>query len=189
MAQIRNLKMVLCYDGTNYAGFQRQRVGLITIQGTIEDSLARITGESITINGAGRTDAGVHAHGQVISFNSHTYLSCDQLLKAVNSVLPRDMLVKTVSEVGPDFHARFLALAKTYSYRIYNSPLRPVFERQFVYHYRHPLDLEPMQDACATLIGRYDFRAFQAAGSSVRTTVRTISYLSTNPSTDRRLDY
>ncbi|MCL6589127.1 MAG: tRNA pseudouridine(38-40) synthase TruA [Firmicutes bacterium] len=174
--QPRNLKMIVAYEGTNYAGFQRQKNGILTIQGVLEEAIAKFSGETVRVIGAGRTDAGVHAQGQAVNFLLNNRLPLDQIQRAVNHFLPADILVKSIAEVGPDFHARRSAFSKTYSYRIFNSKLRPLFERNFVYHYQYQLDLEPMETALTLLLGKHDFRSFQAAGSAVKTTVRTINY-------------
>lgn len=171
----RNMKMVLAYEGTNYAGFQRQLNGP-TIQGKVEECLSRILNMKITIIGAGRTDAGVHARGQVVNFKTVNPMSVSKMHKALNSLLPKDILVKSISEVDLEFHARYSAKSKTYSYSIYNDELRPLFERNFVYYYPYQLELEKMKQAIAFLTGKHDFKSFQAAGSSVKNTIRTIHF-------------
>ena len=175
--QNRNLKMVLAYEGTHYAGFQRQVASIATIQGTLEQALYTLTGAKITITGAGRTDAGVHAKGQVVNFFSETQMMPERIQLALNSILPSDILILNITEISPDFHARFAAKNKTYSYTIHNSILKPLFNRSFVYHYKYPLHLPLMQEAAAFLMGNHDFRAFQATGSTVQNTVRTIHFL------------
>lgn len=172
----RNLKLTLSYEGTNYAGFQKQIGNIPTIQETLENAVQRITGETVKLIGAGRTDSGVHARGQVVNFVTQAKLRTDQWIRALNAVLPEDIVITGAFEVDLNFHARFSAKAKTYSYRIYNSETRPVFNRNFVYFYRHRLDIEKMQKAAERLIGRLDFRSFQAAGSSVKTTIRTVHF-------------
>ncbi len=172
---IRNLKLVLAYQGTNYAGFQRQLNGP-TIQGILEDGLSRILNIKTTIIGAGRTDAGVHARGQVVNFKTANPLQVDKLHKALNSILPEDILIQTVKEVDLEFHARYSAKNKTYSYSIYNDKLRPLFNRDFVYYYRHQLDVSMIQKAIPILTGKHDFKSFQAAGSAVANTIRTINF-------------
>lgn len=174
---IRNLKMILAYDGANYAGFQRQINGP-TIQGILEDNLSQILNSKVTIIAAGRTDAGVHARGQVVNFKIINQMPVAKIHKALNSLLPEDILVRSVIEVDPEFHARYSAKNKTYSYSIYNDQLRPVFERNFVYYYRRELNLNAMRQAAGLLIGKRDFKSFQAAGSRVINTVRTIRFCS-----------
>ena len=172
----RNLKLIVAYEGTRYAGFQRQRNGLLTIQGVLETELSNLTGETIRIVGAGRTDSGVHARGQVVNFHTQSRLAPSQFLKALNHLLPPDILIREMGEAVSAFHACHSARSKTYSYRIYNSELRPVFGRNLMYHYRYPLQLEPMQAAADLLVGEHDYRSFQAAGSSAQTTVRTVLF-------------
>lgn len=172
---IRNLKLVLAYEGTKYAGFQRQINGP-TIQGILEERLSRILNSKITIIGAGRTDAGVHAQGQVVNFKTANTLPVAKLHKALNSLLPEDILIKSAEETDLEFHARFSAKNKTYSYSIYNDKLRPLFNRNFVYYYRHQLDLSMVQKAIHFLVGKHDFKSLQAAGSTVVNTVRTIHF-------------
>ncbi|MGE5581661.1 MAG: tRNA pseudouridine(38-40) synthase TruA [Bacillota bacterium] len=172
---LKNLKLVLAYDGTRYAGFQRQSNG-VTIQEELETAISKITGSQVKLIGAGRTDAGVHARGQVANFYSETTIPVEKLLKALNAVLPDDIIVKSVTEAAPAFHARFSALSKTYSYRIYNSEFRPVFERNFVYHYKYPLDVGKIEETCLLIVGKHDFKSFQAAGSPVKTTIRTVNF-------------
>jgi tRNA pseudouridine38-40 synthase len=172
---IRNIKMVLAYEGTNYAGFQRQSNGP-TIQGLLEDKLAMILNCKVKIIGSGRTDAGVHAYGQVVNFKTVKQLSALKIQKALNSLLPEDILIRSAEETVLDFHARYSSKNKTYSYNIYNDEARPLFNRNFVYYYRHHLDLERMKDAAALLVGKHDFKSFQAAGSTVVNTIRTIHF-------------
>lgn len=176
MGLTRNIKMVVAYEGTHYAGFQRQASGVKTIQGVLEEAIAKITGSMVNVTGAGRTDAGVHALGQVVHFHSETRLETSQLLKALNAVLPRDIVIREVSEVPDEFHARYSAVSKTYSYRIWNDPIRPVFHREWLYHYKYPLDLAAMREAADFLLGQHDFKSFQASGSGVKTTVRTVHF-------------
>ncbi len=170
----RNLKLIVAYDGTEFAGFQRQAGGLRTVQAVLEESIWTISGETARLTGAGRTDAGVHARGQVVNFYTAARLSADAWRQALNSVLPEDVLVRSAAVADPEFHARYWAKSKTYSYRIYNDRLRPVFERRYAYHYKHGLEPDLMRQAAALLAGTRDFRSFQAAGSAVRNSVRTV---------------
>lgn len=171
----RNIKMVVAYEGTRYAGFQRQLNGP-TIQGVLEANLSKILNDLVTIIGAGRTDAGVHARGQVVNFKTTNPLPLVKLLQAINSLLPEDILVNSAVETDLEFHARYSAKTKTYSYSIYNNEIRPLFGRNFVYYYRRQLDLNKIQNAIGYLIGVHDFKSFQAAGSTVVNTVRTIHF-------------
>jgi len=171
----RNIKAVITYEGTRYAGFQRQENGL-TVQEVFENAILQLTGQTVKVIAAGRTDAGVHARGQVINFHCNTRLHPAQIQKALNHFLPEDVLAGEVEEAPPQFHARFSAKSKTYSYRIYHSQLRPVFQRNFVYHYRFPLQVDQMREAAETLVGTHDFRSFQATGTPVKNTMKTIHF-------------
>ncbi len=170
---MRTLKLTIEYDGTNYVGWQRQPNG-VSIQGLLEDALAPIEGRAITVHGAGRTDAGVHALGQAASVSLTTALPEATLGRALNAVLPRDVRVLAVEEVPAEFHARFDARTKTYEYRIVNAPLVSAFLHRYVWHVMAPLDLAVMRTAAEALVGRHDFAGFQGAGSVVATTERTI---------------
>jgi tRNA pseudouridine38-40 synthase len=174
----RNLKLVVAYDGTRYAGFQKQAEPAgPTIQATLATAILKISGETVKMIGAGRTDSGVHARGQVVNFYTRTKLTAVQWQKALNATLPQDLLVCAATDVGLDFHAQFDAKSKTYSYQIHNGQLRPVFNRNFVYFYKqHSLDWEIMQQAANLLVGEHDFSSFQAAGSVVKSTIRTINF-------------
>ena len=172
----RNLKLILQYDGTNYVGWQRQSSGT-SIQGLLEDALAPIAGGHVTVHGAGRTDAGVHALAQVASVALGGALDPMTLARALNAVLPADVRVLSVEEVAPDFHARFSALGKVYEYRIVNAPIVSPFLSRYAWHITQPLDLEAMRCASIGLVGTHDFAAFQGAGSVVSSTDRTIRRL------------
>ncbi len=171
----RNIKIILGYDGTNYSGFQRQKNG-ITIQEKIESAGFQLTATNITITGAGRTDSGVHAKGQVVNFFTQTKLVPEKIQKALNAILPEDIVVQKVEEVPLDFHSRYSAKSKTYSYRIYNGESRPLFERNFVYFYKRQLNLTNMELAAKQICGTHDFKTFQATGSSVKTTIRKVNF-------------
>jgi tRNA pseudouridine38-40 synthase len=170
----RTIKLTLAYDGTRYVGWQRQAEG-VSIQGLVEEALARFEGRAITVHGAGRTDAGVHALGQVASAQLSGGHDASVLLRGLNALLPRDVRVMSVDEVADDFHARFSARSKTYRYAIRNAPVVSPFEFPFVWHVPERLDLAAMQAAAATLTGRHDFACFRSAGQEVKSTVRTIS--------------
>jgi tRNA pseudouridine38-40 synthase len=180
----RNLKLVIAYDGTRYAGYQKQAGQTApTIQATLETAILKISGEMVRLTGAGRTDAGVHARGQVVNFYSGSKLTAVQWQRALNANLPPDMLICDAIEVEMDFHARFDAKSKTYSYRIDNGQLRPVFNRSYVYFYKqYLLNWEIMQQAANLLVGKQDFRSFQAAGSAVKSTIRTVNFCRINRS-------
>jgi tRNA pseudouridine38-40 synthase len=171
---LRTFKLTLAYDGTRHVGWQRQATGT-SIQGLLESALSAIEGRSVTVTGAGRTDAGVHALGQVASLALAHPLPPAALLRALNARLPDDVRVRAVEEAGAGFHARFSAIGKTYRYRIRTAPIDDPFDHRFAWHVTYLLDLGEMRAAMAMLMGRHDFRAFQSAGSDVKTTVRTVT--------------
>jgi len=165
-----HLGAVVEYDGTRYAGFQRQKRE-ITIQGEIERALASVTQEQTKIVGAGRTDAGVHATGQVISFPTGWKRSLSELQRALNALLPFDIAILELSELPLDFHARKSALSRRYRYTIFNRPVRSPLSRLYAYHWVGELDLEAMKGALGFLIGVHDFASFgraRAGGSTMR---------------------
>jgi len=172
---MRNIKLTIEYEGTHYLGWQRQPQGM-TVQQAIEEAIEKITGAAASVTGAGRTDAGVHAAGQVANFHTtNLRIPTDGLRRAVNSRLPRDIAIRSVAEVPQEFHASRSAVGKTYRYRIYTAPVRPVELAGQVYHYWRLLDVEPMQAAGRRLIGTHDFRGFTVAGEQREDTVRTIT--------------
>ena len=170
---MRTIKLTLQYDGTEYVGWQRQDNGT-SIQGLVESALQPIEGNPVVVHGAGRTDAGVHALGQVASFGLTSALDCPTLARALNAVLPPDVRVLGAEDAALDFHARFSAVGKRYEYRIINAPIVSPFVQRYAWHVIPPLDIEAMREAADSLVGTHDFAAFQGAGSSVSTTVRTI---------------
>lgn len=169
----RVLKLTLQYDGTDYVGWQRQATGA-SIQGLLEDALRPIEGAHVTVHGAGRTDAGVHALGQVCSFTLTASIDPATLRRALNAVLPADVRVADAEEVADGFHARFSATGKVYEYRIVNAPFISPFLRRYAWHVIPPLDLGAMREAAVMLVGTHDFSAFRGAGSEAHTSVRTI---------------
>ena len=169
----RTLKLTLEYDGTDYVGWQRQPTGT-SIQGLLEDALAPIEGAPVVVHGAGRTDAGAHATGQVASVTLTRDISEPTLTRALNAVLPPDVRVLSIEPAAADFHARFSVRTKTYEYRIINATLVSAFLHRYTWHVPYPLDLEAMRAAAGPLVGTHDFAGFQGAGSSVATTERTI---------------
>jgi tRNA pseudouridine38-40 synthase len=158
---MRNLKLLLAYDGTDFSGWQVQP-GSATIQGTLASAIGRITGEKVLPQGSGRTDAGVHALGQVATFATESTIPAENLVKALNDILPASIRVLETSEAPPEFHARKSARAKTYRYRMYRSPICPPFLARYVWHYPYPLDESAMQQAAGLVIGEHDFTSFAA---------------------------
>lgn len=169
-----HLKLTIAYDGTGLVGWQRQPTGA-SVQGLLEEALAPLDGSPVVVTGAGRTDAGVHALGQVASVTLRRSISPASVVRAANMRLPPAVRVLTAEEVGPAFHARFHAVSKTYRYRIWNAEVLSPFERPYVWHVPGPLlDVDAMNAAAARLEGRHDFAAFQGTGSDAETTERTI---------------
>ncbi|HJU44234.1 MAG TPA: tRNA pseudouridine(38-40) synthase TruA [Vicinamibacterales bacterium] len=170
----RTLKLTIAYDGTAYAGWQRQ-ANAQTIQQVLEDEIAAIVGMHNPLIGAGRTDAGVHAAAQVASITLDHPIPADELMRAINARLRGgDIRVRSIEETFDRFDARTHAKSKTYRYAIWNGPTVSPFIRNVVWHVPARLDLERMQTATTALIGEHDFAAFQASGSEVLTTVRTV---------------
>jgi tRNA pseudouridine38-40 synthase len=171
----QTIKITLCYDGTPFVGWQRQANG-VSVQGLLEDALGRFAGEPIPVIGAGRTDAGVHALGQVASARVPDRPDLDVVLpRALNAMLPEEVRVLRVEVLPAGFNARYAAREKTYRYRIVNSDLMPPFERFYAWHVTGPLDPDLMRSSASALVGTHDFAAFQGAGSGVATTRRAIT--------------
>lgn len=158
---MRNVRLVLAYDGTDYSGWQVQP-GVATIQGTLSLAIGRVTGEKVLPQGSGRTDAGVHALGQVASFTTESPVPVGNFVKALNDVLPASIRVLHAEEAPPDFHARKSARRKTYRYRIYRGAICSPFLARYVWHYPYPLDEAAMKDASALVAGEHDFTSFAA---------------------------
>ena len=153
------VRAVVVYDGTDYGGFQRQ-ANAPTVQAALETALAQVTQETITILAAGRTDAGVHAVGQVIAFDVAWRHGLDDLQRALNAVLPADVAVQDVDQVAPEFHPRYDARSRRYRYRLYNAPVRWPLARRYSLHVAAPLDVAAMQRAARSLVGEHDFATF-----------------------------
>lgn len=173
---MRNLKLTLAYDGTDFCGWQVQP-GQRTVQATVEQTLHTITGEEIRVVASGRTDSGVHAFGQVISFPTDSKLPVESLLRAMNAELPADVRIQKVEEAPADFHALRSAVCKRYRYTIDNGRVDDLFDRRVAWHIPVPLDVEAMQRAANLLIGRHDFSSFESVGAERASSVRTISAL------------
>jgi len=172
---VRNIKLVIAYDGTNYHGWQRQADGVDTIQLQVEQAASRLVGHPVIVNGASRTDAGVHALGQVANFFTTNHsIPLRAIRRALNSMLPRDIAILSTEQVDEDFHASRCAATKTYWYRIYIAPVRSVHLHNLAYHYWRWLDVEVMQEAARRLVGEHDFRGFTCSAEARRNTVRTI---------------
>jgi tRNA pseudouridine38-40 synthase len=184
---MRRIRIRLSYDGTDYHGWQVQP-GLPTIQQTLEEKLSEMEGAPVQVAGSGRTDAGVHALAQVAAFSIANPIPVDNLRRALNRVLPRDIRVMAAEEVPREFHPRFDAKAKTYEYRIWRAEVCPPFEHRYVYHYPYPLREEEMMRLAPLLEGDHDFNAFAATDDRDArglSKVRTIFSSQVSVETDR----
>lgn len=173
-ALTRTLKLTISYDGTRFVGWQRQAEG-ISIQGLLEEALARFEGATVAVHGAGRTDAGVHAFGQVASVRLTSGHTLDALGRGLNASLPPDVRVIDVQEAAADFHARFSARSKTYRYQLRSATMVSPFEHAYVWHVPETLDVDAMRTAAHAFVGTHDFAAFRSTGSDDKGTVRTIT--------------
>ena len=192
---MHNLKLTLEYDGTGYAGWQRQnrqasgvrRQAPKTIQETLESTLQKILQEKIKLIGSGRTDAGVHAEAQVANFKTDSDITLEKLQKAMNALLPEDIVVSKIEKVNLGFHSRFDAQSKVYRYTILNRPYHSALLKDKVYFYPYPLKLGFMRNEAKILVGRHNFKAFQASDKKERDPIRTIKNL--NIIRDKELIY
>lgn len=165
--------MIIAYDGTDYVGWQTQRNG-ISVQETIEQALCKVTGETVTLQGSGRTDSGVHAAAQVAHFDTAARMAADKFAIALNTHLPRDIRILYSEECPLDFHARFSAKHKQYGYTVQLGAHADVFVRNTALHVHTELDVPAMQAAAEDVIGTHDFRAFMSTGTTMENTVRTV---------------
>ncbi|MFH1152581.1 MAG: tRNA pseudouridine(38-40) synthase TruA [Pseudomonadota bacterium] len=169
----QNFVITLEYDGSRFSGWQVQP-GKITVQGELEKTLALILNQPVRLNGSGRTDAGVHALGQVANFHADTNRSCTDLKRGLNSMIKAPIVVHHCALAGPEFHARFSAVSKEYHYHILNRQEPCALGRDYVWHINRPLDLGAMEACCSMLIGEHDFKSFEGAGSPRYHTVREV---------------
>jgi tRNA pseudouridine38-40 synthase len=170
---MRNIKLTIEYDGTNYLGWQIQPNGE-TIQRVIEDTLKKITSEDVHLIGSGRTDSGVHALGQVANFKTNSHIDIISLQRALNSLLPSDIVIKKVEEVDLEFNSRKNAKSKVYEYRIFNQEIPSVFLRSYAWHIPQRLNWIEIKKATEILIGEHDFSSFRSAGSSIKNSIRKV---------------
>ena len=171
---MRNIRLLILYDGTRYKGWQRLSGVDNTIQGKLEQTLSKLLGEEIEISGSGRTDAGAHAIGQVANFHCESELPCEEILSGLRRYLPEDIGIESCQEASPRFHARLNCKTKTYRYRIWNSDKPCVFDRRFVYVMPEQLDIDKMREAAKYFVGKHDFSAFCANKKIKKSTVRGI---------------
>ena len=170
---MKRVKLIVAYDGTNYNGWQVQPNG-ITIEGELNHHLSELLKEDIHVTGASRTDAGVHALGNVAVFDTNARMPAEKISYAMNTRLPADIRIQDSCEVSPDFHPRFQKTTKTYEYRILNRKFPGPTKRLYSFFYYYPLDVVKMQQASLYLVGEHDFQSFCTAKPGVDNTVRTI---------------
>lgn len=170
----RNIALLVAYDGTNYNGFQRQNPPRVAIQNILEERLARIFGDTIELTGSGRTDAGVHALGQVVNFFTDGSIPTEKIPLAASGILPEDIVVRKAWEADRNFSALHSAKSKIYIYKIQRGDAVNPFTARFAWHIRYPLDVNAMRDALCLLVGTHDFSAFKAAGNVHMNPVRTM---------------
>lgn len=180
-----NYKLLIQYDGTDFHGWQSQD-GLRTVQGELERALSLIEGRGVNLYGSGRTDAGVHAEGQVASVEIHREIAPEKLRAAINGNVAKDVRVLKAAVAAPEFHARYSALEKTYVYRIVNAPVMSPFWLRYAHHEARAFDLERMQQAAGSFLGKHDWTAFSAAQSDVEDRVRTITRLEISERVEER---
>ena len=173
----RTVVLTIAYDGTNFAGWQRQKNSR-SVQATLEVALRKLLGQSIPVVGAGRTDSGVHAKGQVAHAEIPNGMPLPTLKRALNATLPKDLAICSIRKAPDRFHARYAAQGKWYRYVIWNTPDRPLFERSFLHHLPVKLSVAKMQKTARLLQGRHNFKAFHSSGRSVTSTVRTLKRFS-----------
>lgn len=171
---MRNIKVILQYEGTRYQGWQRQESTSNTIQGRLEALLTKMCGRKVEVDGSGRTDAGVHAYGQVANFHIDTEMSLREIMDYMNRYLPEDIAVIDIAEMPERFHSRLNAKGKTYQYRVINSSVPHIFDRRYVYVVEEKLDVEAMRRAAGALCGTHDYKAFTSSKKSRKSTVRTV---------------
>jgi tRNA pseudouridine38-40 synthase len=181
---MQTIKLTLEYDGTNYAGWQRQ-ADQPTVQAVLEQVIGQVTQATLSVVGAGRTDSGVHALGQVASFRTERCLSSGEWSRALNGLLPEDICVRSVEFASDDFHARYSAVGKLYEYRILNRPDRSALDRHRAWHLRKGLDGDAMQEAAQYLIGRRDFSSFQGSPTDNQNPFCHLRHLSIRMEPDR----
>ncbi|ABS33081.1 tRNA pseudouridine(38-40) synthase TruA [Clostridium botulinum] len=182
---MKNIKLKLEYDGANYCGWQKQKnEKFITLQGTLEKAISNITKEKIEVIGASRTDSGVHARGYICNFFTNTKIPPENLQKVINNILPPDIVVLSSEEASSEFHSRFCSKGKTYEYTVLNSSKPIAIGRNYIFQFKDKLNIDNMKMASRYFIGTHDFSAFKTKGSSIKTSVRTISKFEINKKGD-----
>lgn len=170
---MRTIKIVITYDGSGYHGFQKQK-DILTVQGVVEEALAKLCGETVITAGSGRTDAGVHALAQTLTFTTNGRIPCANMVRAAASLLPRDIVLISAEEVPEGFHARFSARWKTYEYKLLVNKHDNPFMVRYAWQLRQPLDVQAMNEAAQLLIGTHNFSAFRSTGSVDSSPIKTI---------------
>jgi tRNA pseudouridine38-40 synthase len=168
-----NVAFWVAYDGSSYCGWQRQKHHK-TVQGVLEKKLSRVLGKDIAIHGSGRTDSGVHALAQCVTFTAELNMPVDRIKIAMNKILPQDIFIKEIKEMPDSFHARYSAIGKTYIYKVYLDRERDPFKDKYYCHYPYELNVDDIRKAMKYFLGTHDFRTFMASGSQVSNTIRTI---------------
>lgn len=187
MAVVKNFKITIEYDGTKYQGWQRQVSTENTIQGKLEALLTKMCDAPVEIQGAGRTDAGVHALAQVASFRIETDKSATEVMQYMNQYLPQDISVTSCKEAGDRFHARLNARGKHYRYSVWNSPKKPVFQHKYTHQVPEKLDIPAIEKAISYLIGTHDFQSFTSTKRGKKSTVRTVDSITMETKGDELL--
>lgn len=181
---MRNFRIVLQYEGTKYQGWQKQESTGNTIQGKLESILTKMAGTEVEVHGAGRTDAGVHAKGQVAHFKLDTDKSENEIMQYINKYLPEDIAVVSIKEAAERFHARLNATGKIYQYRIINSEIPHVFDRRYAHVVEKSLDVDKMKEASNVFVGSHDFKAFTSTKKGKKSTIRCIETIDIDKSGD-----
>ena len=174
---MRNIKMIIQYDGTRYKGWQKQTEKVNTIQGTLENIVGKAVKEDVQLVGCGRTDAGVHALNYTVNFHTNSNISIEDMEKYINDNLPDDIALLSIKNASERFHARYNILSKTYMYRINNFGIKNVFDRRYIHNIDEKLDIQKMKHCSQALIGTHDFQSFTTLKSKTKSTVRTINYI------------
>lgn len=181
---MRNIKMIIEYDGSRYLGWQRLGDSDNTIQGKLENVISEMTNTPTEIIGSGRTDAGTHARGQIANFKTESQMELKDMLAYINHYLPQDIVVKDLKEVHERFHSRYNAVGKKYIYYIWNNSIPSVFNRKYSFYYPESLDIHKMKKACSYLVGTHDFIGFSSLKKSKKSTIRRIDEISINKEGD-----
>lgn len=174
---MRNIKMIIQYDGTRYKGWQKQTESINTVQGKLENILSNMVGEDIQLVGCGRTDTGVHALNYTANFHTNSNMNVEDMESYLIKNLPDDIALLSIKNASERFHARYNIISKTYLYKINNSTTKNVFERKYIHNISEALDLEKMKQCASILVGTHDFQSFTTLKSKTKSTVRTINYI------------